>query len=185
MKSASSAYLESAGSYSIQSRHLRHSGTMRTMLYNTLKFAHLLSIIVWVGGMVFAHFFLRPAAQSLEPPQRLRLMHGVLQRFLAAVAVAVAVVLATGLWMIGRTAKLAVQAGGTFAMPLDWTLMATLGLVMAAIFGHIRFALFRRLQRAVAASDWPAGGQAMAGIRRWVGVNLARGVATVAIAVLL
>ena len=33
------------------------------MLYNALKLVHVLSIIVWVGGMVFAHFFLRPAAQ--------------------------------------------------------------------------------------------------------------------------
>ena len=155
------------------------------MLYNVLKFAHILSVIVWIGGMAFAHFFLRPAAQSLEPPQRLRLMHDVLQRFLAAVAVAVVVVLASGLWMIGRVAKQAVQSGGAFAMPLDWTIMATLGIVMMAIFGHIRFALFKRLQRAVAASDWPAGGQAMADIRRWVGVNLAIGVVIVAVTLLL
>ncbi len=154
------------------------------MLYNALKLAHLLSLIVWIGGMVFAHFFLRPAAQSLEPPQRIRLMHDVLQRFLAAVTVAVVVVLASGLWMIGRVAKQAVQAGGSFAMPLDWTLMATLGLVMMAIFGHIRFALFKRLQRAVAASDWPAGGQALAAIRTWVAVNLALGVATIAVTLL-
>lgn len=155
------------------------------MLYNALKLAHILSIIVWVGGMFFAHFFLRPAAQSLEPPQRLRLMHDVLQRFLAAVTVAVVVALGSGLWMIGRVARQAAQAGGSFAMPLDWALMATLGLAMMAIFGHIRFALFRRLQRAVAASNWPAGGQAMAGIRRWVAVNLALGAATIAITVLL
>ncbi|CAN7410208.1 CopD family protein [Acidovorax sp. LjRoot129] len=154
------------------------------MLYNALKLAHLLSLIVWIGGMVFTHFFLRPAAQSLEPPQRIRLMHDVLQRFLAAVTVAVVVVLASGLWMIGRVAKQAVQAGGSFAMPLDWTLMATLGLVMMAIFGHIRFALFKRLQRAVAASDWPAGGQALAAIRTWVAVNLALGVATIAVTLL-
>lgn len=155
------------------------------MLYNALKLAHVLSIIVWVGGMVFAHFFLRPAAQSLPPPERLRLMHDVLQRFLAAVGVAVAVVLASGLWMVGRAARQAVQAGGAFTMPLDWTLMATLGLVMMAIFGHIRFALFKRLNRAVQASDWPAGGQAMAQIRRWVGINLALGVATVALTLLM
>ncbi|RYF75487.1 MAG: hypothetical protein EOO29_23860 [Comamonadaceae bacterium] len=155
------------------------------MLYNVLKLAHLLSLIVWIGGMVFAHFFLRPAAQSLEPPLRLRLMHDVLQRFLAAVTVAVVVVLASGLWMIGRVARQAVQAGGSFAMPLDWMLMATLGLVMMAIFGHIRFALFKRLQRAVAASDWPAGGQAMVAIRRWVGVNLALGVVIVIVTVLM
>lgn len=155
------------------------------MLYNSLKLLHLLAVIVWVGGMVFAHFFLRPATQALEPPQRLRLMHDVLQRFLAAVGVAVLVVLASGLWMIGNVARQAVQSGGSFAMPLDWTVMATLGLVMMAIFGHIRFALYPRLRRAVAASDWPAGGQAMASIRRWVGINLALGVLTVVITLLL
>ena len=90
-----------------------------------------------------------------------------------------------GLWMIGNVARQAAQSGARFAMPLDWTIMATLGIVMMAIFGHIRFALFRRLQRAVAASDWPAGGQAMAAIRQWVAVNLGLGVAIVAITLLL
>ena len=87
------------------------------MLYNALQLAHVLSIIVWIGGMVFAHFFLRPAAQSLEPPQRVRLMHDVLQRFFAAVGVAVLVVLGSGLWMIGRVAKQTVQAGRHIAIP--------------------------------------------------------------------
>ena len=154
------------------------------MLYNALKLVHVLSIIVWVGGMVFAHFFLRPAAQSLEPPQRVRLMHDVLQRFFAAVTAAVVLVLGSVLWMIGRAAKQVVQTGGVFSMPLDWTIMATLGLVMIAIFGHIRFALFRRLQRAVAASDWPSGAKAMGSIRSWVGVNLALGVVIVVVTLL-
>ena len=30
------------------------------MLYATLKLLHVLSIVVWVGGMVFAAFFLVP-----------------------------------------------------------------------------------------------------------------------------
>lgn len=154
------------------------------MLYNALKLVHVLSIIVWVGGMVFAHFFLRPAAQSLEPPQRVRLMHDVLQRFFAAVTAAVVLVLVSGLWMIGRAATQAVQTGGVFSMPLDWTIMATLGLVMIAIFGHIRFALFRRLQRAVAVSDWPNGAKALGSIRSWVGVNLALGVVIVVVTLL-
>ena len=146
------------------------------MIYATLKLLHILAIVVWVGGMVFAHFFLRPAAMQLPPPQRVPLMHGALQRFFSAVLVAIVVVLATGLWMIGRVAKETVQAGLAFNMPLDWTIMATLGIVMMAIFGHIRFALFKRLSKAVAAQDWPAGGAALSSIRTWVGVNLAIGV---------
>ena len=155
------------------------------MLFAALKLAHLLAVVVWIGGMVFAHFFLRPAALSLEPPQRIRLMHAALQRFFAAVLVAVVVILGSGLWMIGRVAKESVQAGLGFNMPLDWTLMATLGLVMMAIFGHIRFALFKRLGKAVALSDWAAGGAALAAIRTWVGINLCIGVVIIAITLLM
>lgn len=146
------------------------------MLYATLKTIHLLSIIVWIGGMVFAHFFLRPAVAQLEPPLRLRLMHEVLGRFFKAVLAASLLTLGSGVWMLGRVAKQVVQSGGSFDMPLAWTLMATLGVLMVAIFMHIRFALFKRLGRAVAASEWEAGGLALAQIRTWVSVNLGLGV---------
>jgi uncharacterized membrane protein len=155
------------------------------MIFAALKLAHVLAVVVWIGGMVFAQFFMRPAALKLEPPQRIRLMHGALQRFFAAVLVAIVVILASGLWMIGRVAKESVQAGLGFNMPLDWIIMATLGTVMMAIFGHIRFALFKRLSKAVAASDWPAGGAALASIRTWVGINLAIGVVIIAATLLM
>ncbi|MDR7151784.1 putative membrane protein [Hydrogenophaga palleronii] len=155
------------------------------MIYATLKLLHILSIVVWIGGMVFAHFFLRPAAMQLEPPQRVRLMHATLQRFFSAVSGVVVLVLVSGLWMMGRVAKETVQAGLGFNMPLNWTLMTVLGLVMMAIFGHIRFALFKRLSKAVASTDWPAGGAALASIRTWVGINLAIGVVVIAIAVMM
>lgn len=155
------------------------------MFYSVLKFIHVIAVILWVGGMLFAHCFLRPAAAQLEPPARLKLMVSVLGPFLNAVLVAIVLILLTGMSMIGQEAGRAVQTGGVFFMPLGWTLMAGAGLVMMAIFGHIRFALYKRLSAAVAASDWPKGGQAMAGIRRWVGVNLVLGIAIVAIVFLI
>ena len=151
------------------------------MLYAILKTLHLLAIIVWIGGMVFAHFFLRPAAGILDPSVRVRLMHAVLGRFFSAVLAAIAVTLVTGLWMIGRVAKQVVQAGAQFNMPLEWTLMAALGILMMLIFGHIRFVLYKRLSRAAQALDWPAGGAALAQIRTWVLVNLALGVLIVVV----
>ena len=42
------------------------------MFYLSLKIAHVLAIVVWVGGMAFVQFFLRPSLGTLEPPQRLR-----------------------------------------------------------------------------------------------------------------
>lgn len=154
------------------------------MIYVTLKTLHVLSIIVWIGGMVFAHFFLRPAVALLEAPVRLRLMHDVLGRFFQAVLVASLLTVVSGVWMLGRVAKQVVQSGGSFEMPLAWTIMAMLGVVMVAIFLHIRFALFKRLGQAVAMSDWPGGGAAMAQIRTWVSINLGLGVLVLLVALM-
>ena len=151
------------------------------MIYATLKTIHLLSVIVWVGGMVFAQFFLRPAVARLEAPERVRLMHDVLGRFFNAVLVAAVLALGSGLWMMGRMGRAAAQSGVKVSMPLEWIVMAVLGVVMLGIFGHIRFALYKRLTRAVTAAAWPAGGAALASIRTWVMVNLAIGVVIVAV----
>lgn len=154
------------------------------MLYATLKTLHLLAIIVWIGGMVFAHFFLRPVLGNFEPAVRVRLMHAVLGRFFRAVLVAIVVALVSGLWMIGNVAKQVVQAGSPFSMPLEWTVMATLGIVMMLIFGHIRFVLYPRLSRAAQAADWSAGAAALGQIRSWVLLNLGLGVLIVLVTLL-
>ncbi|MBL8329897.1 MAG: CopD family protein [Rubrivivax sp.] len=154
------------------------------MLYAALKTVHVLAIVLWVGGMVFAHFFLRPAVAALDPTVRVRLMHDVLGRFFQAVLAASLLTLASGVWMIGNVAKQVVQSGGRFEMPMYWTLMTVLGVLMVAIFLHIRFALYRRLSRAVSASDWPAGGAALAQIRTWVSINLGLGVLVLGVALM-
>jgi uncharacterized membrane protein len=145
------------------------------MLYVSLKVLHLLAILVWVGGMVFAHFFFRPAVGALQPDARVRLMHAVLGRFFVAVLWAATLTLITGIWMIGSTASQMAHVGARFAMPLAWTVMATLGILMMMIFGHIRFVLYNRLDRAMHAADWPTGAGALAQIRQWVVVNMALG----------
>jgi uncharacterized membrane protein len=155
------------------------------MFYSVLKLLHVLSIIVWIGGMIFTLFFLRPSLGTLDPPQRVKLMHDVLGRFFKAVLIVSTIAVASGLWMIGRVAKAAVQSGGAFSWPTAWIVMAALGILMYLIFMHIRFALFKRLQRAVAANDWPSSGAALEKIRVWVAVNLAIGVIVIVSAYLM
>ena len=154
-----------------------------TMLYAVLKTLHVLSIIVWVGGMVFTLFFLRPAVAALEPPVRLRLMLDVLRRFFGAVLAMAVVTLVTGAWMMGDYASRAASTDTGVHIPWSWSLMAGLGVLMVAIFGHIRYVLFSRLRGAVASSTWVAGGAAMASIRVWVRVNLAIGLLIVVVVV--
>lgn len=155
------------------------------MLYAALKTLHVLAVVVWVGGMAFAHFFLRPALVLLEPPQRLKLMHAVLRRFFGAVLVLAGTALVTGFWMAGSAARQARLGGGSFAWPTGWLVMAVLGTLMVAIFGHIRFVLYKRLDAQVAAQQWPAAGEALGAIRQWVAVNLALGGAVIVLVLLL
>ncbi|HTH94982.1 MAG TPA: CopD family protein [Rhodocyclaceae bacterium] len=139
-----------------------------------LLFLHLLGISIWIGGMFFAYVCLRPAGMLLEPPQRLPLMHAALGRFFQVVLVIVIVVLISGLFMMARV--------GFADAPKGWHWMMTSGIVMMLIFGHIYGAGWRRLGRAIAASDWVAGGVAMHSIRRLVGINLLLGILTIAFA---
>ena len=140
--------------------------------YAVLKSIHLLGVIVWVGGMFFAVACLRPAAAALDPPARVALMRDALGRFLNIVAVAAVLVLVSGVWMIATASRVSVKAGIGFNMPIDWHVMVTLGVVMIAVFGYIRFALFTEVRRAAAAREWPAAGAALGRIRLLVVANL-------------
>lgn len=139
-------------------------------------FLHLCAVVVWVGGMAFAHLCLRPASLALPPPQRLALMAEALRRFFAQVVVALAV-----LWVSGLAMLLPV---GFAAAPAAWHSMLGAGLVMTVVFAVIRFARYPALRAAVAASDWPAAGAALAAIRTLVAVNLYLGGLTIAVATL-
>ncbi len=152
-------------------------------LYAILKAVHVLAVVLWVGGMAFAHFCLRPSVLLLEPPLRVQLLHAVMGRFMRVVMWAAGLILVSGLWMIGRVAKQAVQSGGSFSMPLDWTVMSVVGVLMIGLYGHIRFALYRRMDRAVQAGDVPAAGAAMAKIRQMIAINLGLGLALTAFVV--
>jgi uncharacterized membrane protein len=140
-----------------------------------LLFLHVVSDVIWVGGMFLAYTAVRPAAgEVLDPPLRLKLWTGIFRRFFPWVWAAVILILATGFAMMGQLAKVAGYI----------IVMAVIGVVMSAIFLHIYFAPFGRLKRAVAAEDWKAGGAALNQIRVLVGVNLVLGLINVAVAVL-
>jgi len=136
-------------------------------MWPLIKFAHLASAIVWMGGMAFMLYALRPAISMLTPPQRLTLMADVLRRFFAIVRVAIAVLAVTGLSMILHI--------GMSRAPLGWHLMMGIGLLMFAVFGHLDAGPHRRLQRAVADADWPTAGAQMKRIPLLATINFVLG----------
>ncbi len=138
-------------------------------------FLHVLSDIVWIGGMFLAYMCVRPtAAEVLDPPQRLKLWAGIFQRFFPWVWTAVGLLLATGFTLMGLMGRV---PGYVMAMTL-------IGLVMAAIFMYIVFVPYAHLKAAVGAQDWKSGGGALGRIRTLVGTNLVLGLLNVAVAML-
>lgn len=134
---------------------------------------HVLAIVVWVGGMFFAHQALRPAAvDTLEPPLRLQLWVATFKRFFPWVWVCVVLVLATGLWMMMQFPK----------APIFVHAMLGLGIVMMLIFMHVFFAPYNKLKKAVAEQRWPDGGNALGQIRTMVGINTIIGIITIIVA---
>ncbi len=141
---------------------------------NLLLLLHVLSVVVWVGGMFFAYMALRPVAASvLEPPQRLALWSGVFGKFFPWVWVSVVLILLSGLDMLMRL--------GGAAAPHYVLTMLVLGVVMMLIYAHVFFAAYKKLKRAVGQQDWKAGGAALAQIRRLIGINLTIGLVTIAV----
>jgi uncharacterized membrane protein len=141
-----------------------------------IKLLHLAAAIVWLGGMTFMLFAFRPALLAqLQGEARLRLQEQVLQRFFAIVLGAVAILLLTGLHLYGAGAK----AVGMPSIPLGWHLMAGLGLTMILVFGHIYFAGFRGLRRAIAAANLPLAAAKAGQIHKMVVLNFILGWAAV------
>jgi uncharacterized membrane protein len=137
---------------------------------------HVLSTIIWVGGMFFAHMALRPAVNALlEPPQRLPLMLKVLDAFFLWVWISVILLLTSGYWML-------FFVYGESAPASQW-LMAIVGTLMAAIFVFIYTVPHRKMSRALAENLFPKAGEAMALIRRLIGVNLSLGLFVSVVAV--
>ena len=134
---------------------------------NLALLVHLSAAIIWLGGMVFAHFCLRPSVAMLEPPQRLSLMTTTLTRFFAIVIAAIVVLLLTGGYLYARREGLAASLGVH--------LMVGIGLAMSLIFGYLFFAPFRRMQAAVAASEWAVATTQLGKVRVLVLANMILG----------
>lgn len=136
---------------------------------------HVLSAVVWVGGMFAAYMCLRPAAGALEAPQRLKLWRGFFQKFFPWVWASIVLLLASGVWML-----LTFFGGfGSAAPYVDY--MMALGLVMVALFTWMFHGPWLKFKRAVDAQDWAVAGPQLNRIRQIIMVNLPLGLIVVII----
>jgi uncharacterized membrane protein len=140
-----------------------------------LLMLHILGATVWVGGMFAAYVCLRPAAGSLEGPQRLTLWRNFFAKFFIWVWVSVLLLLGSGYWMLLTT------FGGFARAPLHVNLMQMLGLIMVALFVWLFHGPWLKFKRAVDAQEFPAAAVQLNRIRQIIIVNLPIGLLIVMI----
>ena len=136
---------------------------------------HSLSAVLWVGGMFFALFVLRPASSALEPGPRLALWARVFGGFFPWIFGAIALLLLSGYAMVFGV------FGGFDRIGMHIQIMQGTGIIMVLLFLHLYFAPWRRFRAAVARQDNPEAARQLAQIRTIVAINLALGVITVAV----
>ncbi len=136
---------------------------------------HIQSAVFWVGGMFFALNMLRPAAVFLAPEQRMPPWRGVFARFLPAVGIAIALLLACGFWMIFQL------FAGFAAAPPYVNAMMGIGILMMLLYLHLVFAPWRRFRAAVDSGAFAEAAPNLANIRRTVFINTTLGVITIII----
>ncbi len=139
---------------------------------------HVLSAVIWVGGMFFAWMALRPvAANLLEPPLRLPLWRDVFGKFFPWVWLCIISLLSSGYFMAFTL------FGSVANFPSFVLIMQGLGILMMLLFMHVFFAPYRRMKQAIEADDLPTAGKKLAQIRMIIGINLIIGLVVVIVGV--
>lgn len=140
---------------------------------------HVLATVVWVGGMFFAYFVLRPSvSQVLAASQALPLWSEVLSGFFRWVSLCILLLLTTGYWMLFG------EFGGFGGAGAYIHIMHGTGLLMVVVFGHVVGSPFRKLKELTLQENWEQGAAELFKVRRLVALNLALGIFTVLVATL-
>ncbi len=134
---------------------------------------HLLAMAVWVGGLAYAIFIIRPSLTLLDQTPRMNVHMQTIRRFLRLVWHIMPISLVTGWAMVLG------EEGGFAHAPWYVNAMQGLGLLMTIVFVYIVFGPFRRLRRAIR----PTAAM-LDSVRGLLITDLALGAATVLVACL-
>lgn len=127
---------------------------------------HLLSVVLWVGGMAFIMLVLRSGLLTIEPTTRVKVQGALFRRFFRTVWHVMPIAVISGLLLL-------ILSYNHQPMPWPVMVMQTGGILMAAIFVGMFMVPNRRLQAKLA--DGTATAEDLVPVRRLVLLNLAIG----------
>ena len=134
---------------------------------------HTVAALIWVGGLGFLLFILRPASIRIDPPQRFRLFGRVFKYFSPWVWGSIATLLITGYWML---------LSGNGTPGLHTHMMQGFGIFMMFLHWYLHHVTYRRFCEAVDLESWAKTNYQANRIRRTIRWSLLLGIITVAVA---
>ncbi len=133
---------------------------------------HLISVVIWIGGMFFILLGVQPAiARRMHLEARLPLWTRLLHYFFAWSWVSVLLMLLSG-------SLLVLMRGGMANAPLYVHLMGSAGALMAVLFAWTYLMPFRGLSRAAKRANWPEGARQLGRVRFLLSLKLVIGLLT-------
>ncbi|CAK0751479.1 CopD domain-containing protein [Gammaproteobacteria bacterium] len=151
---------------------------MKTIYITIAIILHLISVVIWVGGMFFAHTALRPAATSLSTELRIPLWGRIFEKFFPWVWTAVLIIFVTGysvLFLVFTSFK--------DASPYVHAMIG-LGNLMSLLFFYLWFFPYQSFRTALATKDLATAGFHQTRIRYIITINLVLGLITIVVAVI-
>lgn len=140
---------------------------------------HVIAVIVWIGGIFLGVVVLRPALAELDLALRVRLYARIVGRFLPWIWAAVITLLVSGFYMVFTSFD-----GGLSGTPWFVRFMMGVGVFMMMLVGHVSFAPYKRLKRAIASNDDALAAKAMRQMGTLMAVNLALGLIVILVAMM-
>ena len=110
---------------------------------------HVVSAVVWVGGMAFAYLVLRPSVGPLDPTKRLALWRRVFSLFFRWVWASIVGLLVSGYGMI------LVYLGGLRGVGVHVHVMQVIGIIMMLLFIYLFVWPWRQFQAAIDKGEVP------------------------------
>lgn len=114
---------------------------------------HLISAILWIGGVFLVYQVFRPAAMSLEPAIRLPLFLNIFSRFFPWVWLFIILLVITGYW--DWQTRFSINE----VTPAYIHAMNIIGWIMIALFAFLYFKPFKALKLKIANNEYPEAGK--------------------------
>ena len=109
-----------------------------------IDWLHLLATVVWIGGMAFNIWVLRPSLSTVEPRQRVKIASAVLKRFIYLAWLSIVTLFITGVFLGPTTSGVSLTTDYGILLITKHTIVIAM-VIIVAVISFVIFPRFKTL----------------------------------------